>query len=63
MSITKSAKLHDHFTDLADPRRREVTYPLINIVHIFKKLNPTSFTLKSVNFYIFHNSKQGVLNL
>jgi predicted transposase YbfD/YdcC len=34
VSITKSAKLHDHFTELADPRRRKVTYPLINIVVI-----------------------------
>lgn len=34
MSITKSAKLHDHFTELTDPRHRKVTYPLINIVVI-----------------------------
>jgi predicted transposase YbfD/YdcC len=31
---TKSARLQDHFTELTDPRRREVTYPLINIVVI-----------------------------
>jgi predicted transposase YbfD/YdcC len=29
-----SAKLQDHFRELTDPRRREVTYPLINIVVI-----------------------------
>lgn len=29
-----SARIEDHFTDLTDPRRREVTYPLINIVTI-----------------------------
>lgn len=34
MSQTKSARLQDHFADLTDPRRREVTYPLINIVVI-----------------------------
>jgi len=34
MSITKSAKLHEHFADLTDPRVRKVTYPLINIVVI-----------------------------
>lgn len=34
MSKTKSARLQDHFTELTDPRRREVTYPLINIVVI-----------------------------
>ena len=34
MSITKSAKLHDHFAELTDPRRRKVTYPLINVVVI-----------------------------
>ena len=34
MSIRKSARLHDHFADLTDPRRRKVTYPLINIVAI-----------------------------
>ena len=34
MSITKSAKLHDHFAELTDPRRRKVIYPLINVVVI-----------------------------
>jgi len=34
VSITKSAKLHDHFAELTDPRRRKVTYPLINVVVI-----------------------------
>jgi predicted transposase YbfD/YdcC len=34
MIQAKSARLHDHFADLTDPRRREVTYPLINIVVI-----------------------------
>lgn len=34
MSRTKSARIQDHFTDLTDPRRREVMYPLINIVVI-----------------------------
>ena len=34
MSMTKSARLHDHFAELTDPRKREVTYPLINIVVI-----------------------------
>ena len=34
MSITKSARMHDHFAELTDPRRREVTYPLINVVVI-----------------------------
>jgi len=29
-----SARIEDHFADLSDPRRREVTYPLINIVTI-----------------------------
>ena len=29
-----SARLEDHFRELSDPRRREVTYPLINIVVI-----------------------------
>jgi predicted transposase YbfD/YdcC len=29
-----SARIEDHFADLTDPRRREVTYPLINIVTI-----------------------------
>ena len=34
MSRPKSARIHDHCADLTDPRRREVTYPLINIVVI-----------------------------
>lgn len=34
MIKAKSARLHDHFADLSDPRKREVTYPLINIVVI-----------------------------
>ena len=34
MTKTKSARLQDHFDELTDPRRREVTYPLINIVVI-----------------------------
>jgi len=29
-----SVRIQDHFADLTDPRRREVTYPLINIVTI-----------------------------
>ncbi|MDB5350270.1 MAG: hypothetical protein JWN86_1517, partial [Planctomycetota bacterium] len=32
MSRTKSARIQDHFAELTDPRRREVTYPLINVV-------------------------------
>src|SRR3990172_3942054 len=34
MSRTKSARMQDHFADLTDPRRRDVTYPLINVVVI-----------------------------
>jgi len=34
MPKTTSARIQDHFTGLTDPRRREVTYPLINIVTI-----------------------------
>lgn len=34
MSKTKSARLQDHFAELTDPRRRKVTYPLINVVVI-----------------------------
>lgn len=34
MSRSKSAWMQDHFADLTDPRRREVTYPLINVVVI-----------------------------
>jgi predicted transposase YbfD/YdcC len=30
----KSARLQDHFAELTDPRRREATYPLINVVVI-----------------------------
>ena len=31
---SRSARLADHFSDLTDPRRRKVVYPLINIVTI-----------------------------
>jgi predicted transposase YbfD/YdcC len=31
---SKSARMQDHFADLKDPRRRKVTYPLINVVCI-----------------------------
>lgn len=34
MSSIKSARIDEHFVDLTDPRRREVTYPLINVVTI-----------------------------
>ena len=34
MSSITSARIEDHFVDLTDPRRREVTYPLINVVTI-----------------------------
>ncbi len=34
MSQTKPARIQDHFAELTDPRRREVTYPLINVVVI-----------------------------
>lgn len=34
MIQAKSARLHDHFADLTDPRKRDVTYPLINVVVI-----------------------------
>ena len=34
MSKTKSAKIEDHFAELTDPRRRKVTYPLIDVVVI-----------------------------
>jgi predicted transposase YbfD/YdcC len=34
MSKAKSARMRDHFEELTDPRRREVTYPLINVVVI-----------------------------
>lgn len=33
-SRIKSARLEDHFSELTDPRRRKVTYPLINLVMI-----------------------------
>lgn len=34
MCQMKSARIQDHFVDLTDPRRREVVYPLINVVVI-----------------------------
>jgi len=34
MSKTKSARIQDHFSELTDPRRAQVTYPLINVVVI-----------------------------
>jgi predicted transposase YbfD/YdcC len=34
MSQKKSTKIQDHFANLTDPRRRKVTYPLMNIVVI-----------------------------
>lgn len=34
MPVTKTASVKKHFADLTDPRQREVTYPLINIVVI-----------------------------
>jgi predicted transposase YbfD/YdcC len=34
MPTMKSARIQDHFKELTDPRRREVTYPLINVVVI-----------------------------
>jgi predicted transposase YbfD/YdcC len=34
MSSITSARIEDHFVELTDPRRREVTYPLINVVTI-----------------------------
>ncbi len=34
MARSASARVKDHFKELTDPRRREVTYPLINIVTI-----------------------------
>jgi len=34
MPKSKSVRLHDHFADLSDPRRRKVTYPLINVIVI-----------------------------
>ena len=34
MSKMKSVRIADHFAELTDPRRREVIYPLINVVVI-----------------------------
>ena len=34
MSSMKSARIQDHFAELTEPRRGEVTYPLINVVVI-----------------------------
>ena len=34
MPKPKSVRIADHFTELTDPRRREVIYPLINVVVI-----------------------------
>lgn len=34
MSQSESVRIVDHFVELTDPRRREVTYPLINVVVI-----------------------------
>jgi predicted transposase YbfD/YdcC len=34
MAAKKSAKIQDHFEQLTDPRRRKVTYPLMNVVVI-----------------------------
>ena len=34
MSDELSAQIKTHFASLTDPRRRKVTYPLINIVTI-----------------------------
>jgi predicted transposase YbfD/YdcC len=34
VSSQKSVRLQDHFADLTDPRRREMIYPLINVVVI-----------------------------
>src|ERR1700712_4629517 len=34
MSDEPSARIETHFASLSDPRRRKVTYPLINIVTI-----------------------------
>lgn len=34
MSAKKSVRIQDHFADLTDPRRREVMYPLINVITI-----------------------------
>jgi len=32
MTLNDSVRIQDHFADLTDPRRREGTYPLVNIV-------------------------------
>ena len=34
MAQDQPVSIHEHFDDLTDPRRREPTYPLINIVVI-----------------------------
>jgi hypothetical protein len=34
MCVLDPGKLSDHFAELTDPRRREPTYPLINVVCI-----------------------------
>lgn len=34
MCVMKSARMQDHFAELTDPRRREVIYPLVNVVVI-----------------------------
>jgi len=34
MTTKVSTRIQDHFPSLTDPRRREVTYPLVNIVTI-----------------------------
>jgi predicted transposase YbfD/YdcC len=34
MAKAKSVRMQDHFQELTDPRQREVTYPLINVVVI-----------------------------
>jgi DDE family transposase len=34
MARPKSVRIADHFAELADPRRRAVIYPLINVVVI-----------------------------
>ena len=38
MPTTTSARIQDHFNNLTDPRRRKVTYPLINIVTIAQEI-------------------------
>ena len=34
MASMKSIRMHDHFAELAEPRRGEAPYPLINVVVI-----------------------------